>query len=82
MPSTQIFRCGDSSFEEGLFVYINIREDSIGLETMNTFYHKNVGSDHESKEFSFPGQFDDWREIFRQVISRDDAKLHVSFNTE
>lgn len=75
------FRAGDSYFEEGLFVFINIREDSIELETMNTSYNKDVGSDHESKQFSL-GQIDNWCEIFEQVISRDDAKLSVSFNTE
>jgi hypothetical protein len=76
------FRAGDSSFEEGLFATIYIREDSVGLDIMNTAYNKDVGSDHESKGFSFPGQFDEWCEIFRQIISRDDAKLSLIFNAE
>jgi hypothetical protein len=76
------FRAGDSSFEEGLFATIYIRENRVGLDTMSTAYNRDVGSDHESKEFSFPSQFDDWCEIFRQIINRDDAKLSVSFNSE
>lgn len=76
------FRAGDSTFEEGLFASIYIQEDGIGLDITKTVYDKNVGSDHESKEFSFPGQFDEWCEVFRQIISRDDAKFSVSFNAE
>ena len=61
------FRTGDSESEEGLFAFIQIHEDSIGLSTLRTTYEKRLGSDHQADDLNFPHEFERWSEIFHRV---------------
>jgi hypothetical protein len=73
------FRAGDAGFEEGKFAFIEIREEGIRLSTLHTTYEKQVGSDHSSEDFSFPGEFERWHEIFETIRNDEQAKLSVNF---
>jgi hypothetical protein len=72
------FRAGDAEFEEGEFAFIEIREASIGLSTLHTTYEKQVGSDHSSETFPFPGGFGRWRDIFDRIRDDEQAELRVT----
>ena len=74
------FRAGDAEFQEGEFAFIEIREESIGLSTLHTTYEKLVGSDNSSDDFAFPGNFEEWREIFDRIRDDEQAKLSVSLH--
>ena len=75
-------RAGDREFKEGKFAFVEIREASIGLSTLHTTYEKQVGSDHSSEHFSFPNEFERWRETFDRIRDAEQAELSLHFPFE
>ena len=80
------FRRGDADFNEGLYVNIQIDDEGIVLDELNTRYEAGVGSDHFTVPYCTltPGQgfdavdFERWMEKFAEVRAEDDVALRTT----
>jgi len=80
------FREGDSDFEEGIFVGLDLSWEEFTLSVLHTSYSRDVGSDHWTEpyaELRKPGGFDGteiqrWLEELREIRNDERSSLQVS----